>query len=81
MKMDESLKEVLKIIETLGRHVNAYDDYMQKLGKQLGTTVNTYNIASREFKKIDKDVYKLTEGKVGGKVEVLDLEEKPFTEE
>ncbi|OGJ44306.1 hypothetical protein A3J23_03685 [Candidatus Peregrinibacteria bacterium RIFCSPLOWO2_02_FULL_48_14] len=81
MKMEESVKEVLKNIETLGRHVNAYDDYMQKLGKQLGTTVNTYNTASREFKKIDKDVYKLTDGKVGGTVEMELLEEKPFTEE
>lgn len=81
MKMEESVKEVLKNIETLGRHVNAYDDYMQKLGKQLGTTVNTYNAASREFKKIDKDVYKLTDGKTGGSVEILAIEEKPFTEE
>lgn len=73
---EESIQQVLKNIELLGRHVGAYDEYMQKLGKQLGTTVNTYNTASREFKKIDKDVYKLTDGKIGGQVEVLQLEEK-----
>ncbi len=81
MKMEESVKDVLKNIETLGRHVNVYDDFMQKLGKQIGTTVNTYNAASREFKKIDKDVYKLTDGKVGGAVEILTLEEHPILEE
>lgn len=76
MKMEESVKDVLKNIEALGKHVGAYDEYMQKLGKQLGTTVNTYNTASREFKKIDKDVYKLTDGKVGGQIEALLLEER-----
>lgn len=81
MKMEESVKEVLKNIEALGKHVNAYDEYMQKLGKQIGTTVNTYNLASREFKKIDKDVYKLTDGAVGGQIEMLALEEKPIGEE
>ncbi|QQR55133.1 DNA recombination protein RmuC [Candidatus Peregrinibacteria bacterium] len=80
MKMEESVKEVLKNIETLGKHVGAYDEYMQKLGKQLGTTVNTYNTASREFKKIDKDVYKLSDGKVGGNIEALLLEERPLEE-
>ncbi len=77
---EDSIQQVLKNIELLGRHVGAYDEYMQKLGKQLGTTVNTYNSASREFKKIDKDVYKLTDGKVGGGVEALLLEEKPLEE-
>ena len=76
LKMEESVKDVLKNIEALGKHVGAYDEYMQKLGKQLGTTVNTYNLASREFKKIDKDVYKLTDGKAGGQIEALLLEER-----
>lgn len=78
---ENSIQEVLKNIETLGKHVNAYDDYMQKLGKQIGTTVTTYNSASREFKKIDKDVYKLTDGKVGGQVEMLAIEDRPIAEE
>lgn len=79
IKMEESLKDVLKNIEQLGRHVGAYDEYMQNLGKHLSTTVSTYNKASREFKKIDKDVYKITSGEVGGNVEMLSLE-KPTEE-
>jgi DNA recombination protein RmuC len=79
IKMEESVKEILKNIEKLGKHVNAYDEHMGRLGKHLGTTVSAYNSASREFKKIDKDVYKLSEGKVGGEIEVLAID-KPAEE-
>ncbi len=74
LEMGENVAQTLKGVEVLGKHVNAYEEYMQKLGKHLGTTVNTYNSASREFKKIDKDVYRLTEGRSGGEVEMMELE-------
>jgi DNA recombination protein RmuC len=32
---------------------------MQKLGNSLGATVNHYNTAHKELKKIDKDVVKI----------------------
>jgi len=79
LKMEESVKDILKNVEKLGKHVNAYDEYMGKLGKHLGTTVGAYNQASREFRKIDKDVYKLSDGKVGGEVDILALD-KPKEE-
>lgn len=69
LKMEESVKDIKKNVEALGRHINSYDSYMGKLGKHLTTTVNTFNNATREFRKIDKDVYKITDGKEGGKVE------------
>ncbi len=80
LEMGENISRALKGIELLGKHVNAYEDYFKKLGKHLGTTVNTYNHASREFKKIDKDIYKLTEGRIGGEVQVESLE-RPHLEE
>ena len=73
-KMQESVRDIIKLVENLGRHVGSYETYMQKLGNNLGTTVNMYNEAYKEFGKIDKDVLKLTEGKVGGKVEALTLD-------
>jgi DNA recombination protein RmuC len=73
-KMQESVRDILKLVENLGRHVGSYETYMQKLGNNLGTTVNMYNEAYKEFGKIDKDVLKLTEGKVGGKVEAMTLD-------
>ncbi len=81
LKMEESVKDILKNVEILNRHLGAYEEYMQKLGKHLGTTVNTYNQASREFKKIDKDIFKLTDGQAGGLLEPLLIEERPLSDE
>ncbi len=59
-KISEQAKEIIIQVENLGRHLFTFDEYMQKLGKNLGTTVSMYNNASKEFKKIDKDVLKIT---------------------
>ena len=64
-KISEQAKEIIKQVENLGRHLGSYEDYMQKLGKNLGTTVNMYNSAYKEFGKIDKDVLKITGERVG----------------
>lgn len=76
LKMEESVKEIMKKVEALGRHINSHETYMQKMGNSLGTTVNMYNSAYKEFTKIDKDVYRITEGASGGKVEPV-LIDKP----
>jgi DNA recombination protein RmuC len=60
LKLQESVKEIRQNIEKLGKHIKAYDTYMDKLGKQITTTQNTYQLASKEFQKIDKDIYKIT---------------------
>jgi len=60
LQIEESAKGIRKNVELLEKHLLAYGEYLQKLGKQLGTTVNTYNAASQEFKKVDKDVMKIT---------------------
>jgi DNA recombination protein RmuC len=62
MQIEESAKEIKKNIEKLGRHMLSYDDFLKKLGGSLSTTVNHYNDAYHEFKKIDKDVIKITGG-------------------
>ncbi len=74
MQIEESAKEIRKNIEVLAKHLQSYDGYMQKLGNALGTTVNQYNFAYKEFAKIDKDVVKIAE--IEGKVEPA-LLEKP----
>jgi DNA recombination protein RmuC len=77
-QVQEQTKDILKNIVGLGRHLTAYEDYLKKLGGHLGTTVNMYNSAYKEFAKIDKDVIKIGGGK--SEVEPLKLE-KPNTEE
>jgi len=60
LQIEESAKEIRKRVEELGKHIGAYDQYMQKLGGALGTTVSHYNTAHKELKKIDKDVLRIS---------------------
>ena len=45
---------------------------MKKLGGSMATTVSHYNNAYKEFKKIDKDVARITDTK--SEVETLELD-------
>ncbi len=80
LKIEQSIELIKKNIINLSKHLNVYQENMTKLGNHLGTTVNSYNQASREFTKIDKDIYRITNGTNGGKVE-LNLLDKPSKEE
>lgn len=77
LQIEESAKEIRKNVEKLNKHLLNYDSYLQKIGTQLGTVVNTYNTSYKEFKKIDKDVMKITGG--ASELEVMELE-KPKQE-
>lgn len=73
LEIEESAKEIRKRVVQLGKHVANYDDYMQKLGKHLGTTVSSYNHAYKEFNKIDKDVMRI-EGRKEQNIDPLVLD-------
>jgi DNA recombination protein RmuC len=60
MQIEESAKDIRSNVEKLGRHIISYEDFLKKMGNTLGTTVNHYNSAYKEFKKIDKDVVRIT---------------------
>lgn len=77
LQIEESAKEIRQRVEQLQKHLMAYDQYMQKLGSNLGTTVNMYNSSYKEFKKIDKDVTRITDKK--SEIEPLVLD-KPSVE-
>jgi len=77
LQMEDSIKEVIKKVGDLGKHILAYDDYMKKLGNNLSTTVNSYNTAYKEFNKIDKDVAQISNKE--RQIEILELE-KPNTD-
>lgn len=76
VQIEKSAQQIRERVEQLQKHLAAYDEYLLKLGNNLGTTVNMYNSAYKEFKKIDKDVVKIT-GKEG-EIEPLELD-KPQT--
>ncbi len=60
MKIEETAKDIIKNVEQLSKHLGAYEEYYGKLGSAISTTVNQYNLAGKEFKKIDKDILKIT---------------------
>ncbi|MEK7608506.1 MAG: DNA recombination protein RmuC [Patescibacteria group bacterium] len=61
LQIEESAKEIRKNVELLASHLVSYEEYMRKLGGHLGTTVTAYNNASKEFKKVDKDIFRITD--------------------
>ena len=60
LKIEEQAKEIRMRVDDLKRHLSAYEGFFSSVGKNLGTTVNQYNLASKEFAKIDKDVMRVT---------------------
>ena len=72
MQIEEKAKEIKSNIEKLGKHLLSYDDFMKKLGTSMSTTVNHYNNAYKEFKKIDKDVTKIAGSE--SELEVMEIE-------
>ena len=80
MKVEESIQEIQMNIEKLGNHLKAYLTYHEKLGNSLGTVVNHYNVSNKEFKKIDKDITKLTSNRASIGVESENLE-RPLIED
>jgi len=72
MQIEEKAKEIRVNIEKLGKHMNSYDEFMKKLGLSMSTTVNHYNNAYTEFKKIDKDVMRITDKE--SKIEPMKIE-------
>jgi DNA recombination protein RmuC len=61
LQIEEQAKEIQKRVGELGRHITTYEQLMQKLGNSLGTTVNHFNTAHKELKKVDKDVVKIAQ--------------------
>jgi DNA recombination protein RmuC len=60
MQIEETTKDIIKRVGEIGTHLKKYEDYHQRLGSSLSTVVNHFNSSSKEFKKIDKDVMRIT---------------------
>lgn len=62
LQIEESAKEIQKNVEALKKHLINYEEYVKKMGTQLGTLVGTYNTGYKELKKIDKDMFRIAGG-------------------
>jgi DNA recombination protein RmuC len=78
LQIEEQAKEIQQRVGELGRHLNGYEQLMQKLGNSLGTTVNHFNSAHKELRKVDKDVVKIAHTSPGVEPLLLD---KPTLED
>lgn len=78
MQIEETTKDIIKRVGEIGTHLKKYEDYHSKLGNALGTVVNHFNSSSKEFKKIDKDVVRITGNSIDFEPTLLD---KPENEE
>jgi DNA recombination protein RmuC len=61
LQIEEQAKEIQIRVGELGRHIATYEQLMQKLGGSLGTSVNHFNNAHKELKKVDKDVVRIAQ--------------------
>jgi len=72
MEIEEKAQDIIKNVEKLSGHIARYEEYYQKLGSTLSTTVNHYNAGYKELSKIDKDVTRITG--VSGGMDVLTID-------
>ncbi len=78
LQIEESAKDIIKRVGELGTHLRTYEEAHTKMGNALATTVNHFNKSNNEFRKIDKDVMRITGDAIS--IENLTLD-KPQIEE
>jgi DNA recombination protein RmuC len=61
MQIEEQAKDIIKRVGELVTHLKKYAEVHDKLGTSLSTVVNHFNSSSNEFKKIDKDIMRITD--------------------
>ena len=78
MQIEEEAKDIVKRVGELTLHLKKYAEVHDKLGRSIATVVNQYTDSSKEFKKIDKDIMRITEGgeKIGYEPIKLDKPEE-----
>jgi len=60
LQIEESAQQIVAQVRSLQKNLNAFEENYDKVGKHLGTTVNAYNGSFKAFKRMDKDLFKLT---------------------
>ncbi len=76
LQIEETAKDIIKRVNELGVHLKKYEEYHGKLGISLSTVINHYNSSSKELKKVDKDVLRITGSAPGIEVAVIEKPEE-----
>ena len=80
LKFEKEIDTIIKNVRNLSNHLASYQLYHDKLGNTLKTVVNHYNKSSDEFGKIDKDISRISNGKIKLNIENEKIE-KPNLKE
>lgn len=78
LQIEEQAREIQKYVIKLQKDLENYEELFQKVGRNLWTTVNSYNDAYKRYSIVDKDIIKITWWELS-QVNVLQLE-KPDIE-
>jgi len=73
IEIDKSAEQIRKNVGELQKHLARYEEYLEKIGTHLTTTMNAHATATKEFGKIDKDIIRIAGA---GKEALADGEEK-----
>jgi DNA recombination protein RmuC len=77
LQIEEQAQDIVKKVGDLVTHLKKYSEHHDKLGRSISTVVNQFNDSSKEFKKIDKDVMRITDKEkgIGFEAELLERPE------
>ncbi|MBI5794224.1 DNA recombination protein RmuC [Candidatus Uhrbacteria bacterium] len=81
LQIEDSVKDIQKQAEQLMRHMKAYEDHHNRLGKQLETTVRIFASSTQELKKVDKDIFRITAGTAGKQLDLVEIGILPGSDE
>lgn len=74
LEIEQKTQEIIKRVGELDKHMRAYADYHNRLGRNLQTVVNQYGQSGKELQKVSKDVIRITSGSLDEIIEVEDVE-------
>lgn len=74
LQIEDSVKEIQQHTENMMKHLKAYEEHHNKVGRHLQTTYRAYSDATKELKKVDKDIYRITNGAAGQDLNPLEIE-------
>ena len=72
LQIEETAKDIIKRVDDLGSHLKKYEEYHSKLGSSLNTVINHYTNSSKELKKVDKDILRITGQAPGIETPIVD---------
>lgn len=62
LQIEKQAAQIQKNVGQLARHLDSFTDYLDKLGKSLGTSIGHYNNAYKQFSSINIDINKISGG-------------------